>query len=154
MLLQPSIYRSVGSTPMGSLILLPGLLLHGSILGWGLLSGVSPNGNITPFPIFLLRGSSPRDFLFFRLVHHLLWFSLVRFLLVLLLGSLCCHRWSFRYVLLRSVEHLCLLVSRLFLLRLFDDSLCGVICATSLVIRPCHMLLGTHMLAVLARLRW
>ena len=153
MLLQPSIYRSVGSTPMESLILLPGLLLHGSILGWGLLSGVSPTGNITPFPIFLLRGSSPRDFLFFRLVHLFLWFLLVRFLLVFFLGSLCCHRWSFRYVLLRSIEHLCLLVSRLFLPRLFLDSPCGVVCATSLVIRPCYLLLRPHMLFALAQLR-
>ena len=138
---------------MGTLILLLGLLQHWGILGWGHYSGVSPNGNITPFPIFLLRGSSPRDFLFFRLVHLFLWFLLVRFLLVFLLGSLCCYRWSFRYVLLRSIEHLCLLVSRLFLLRLLADSLCGVICATYLVIRPCYFLLRPHMLFVLVRLR-
>ncbi len=138
---------------MGLLILLLGLLLHRGILGWGLTSGVGSTGNNITLPIFLLRGSSPRDIILFVLVHHYLWLLLVHFLLAFLLGFLCCHRWSFGDVPLRSVEHLCLLVSRLFLLRLFDDSLCGVICATSLVIRPCYLLLRPHMLFVLARLR-
>ena len=66
------------------------------------------------------------------------------------------HRWSFRIFCFGPVKFFSwnLLVSQHLLFFLSVDFPYGVIRLSTILARPCHMLLGTHMLAVLARLRW
>ena len=107
---------------------------------------------IFPLVLFVV-GSSTRSAIFFLLGHMFLWNSLLSYFPSVLFGFLSCNRWRFRVLWLRSVELFLrfLLVSQL-LLFLFVDSLCGVSQLSTILVCPCHMLLGTHMLFVLARL--
>ena len=116
--------------------------------------GRALTGSINFLLVFFAVGSSTRSVIFFLLGHMFLWNSLLSYFPSVLFGFLKCNRWRFRVLSLRSIELLFRFfsVTQLLLLLSFVDSLCGVSQLSTILVCPCHMLFGTHMLFVLARL--
>ena len=111
-------------------------------------------GSIIFLLVFFAVGSSTRSVIFFLLGQIFLWNSLLSYFPSVLFGFLSCSRRRFRVLSLRSIELFFRFfsVTQLLFLLSFVDSLCGVSQLSTILVCPCHMLFGTHMLSVLARL--